>query len=249
MSISLEVPTDSSVEDGIRLYDFAKKSFSIPKKSFALPSAEKVRYTLLRMATHLPDFLYEENFKGVKDLVERITLDDNLKKEVFTKMNNYLYCGNNAYELKIMYDGTLINCQNHIFERDIEFLPKDKGIESSTKRSLIDHHYFMNPLKDNELDMEKIFNIFLTGKKAVFDFTLEQTCILMYYLAKSHQISEFYLKDPMKLVSHAMMISCYNKCSYNNLVKTGSVYTTPASVIRMLCNGFYDLVEEYYGEV
>ena len=84
--------------------------------------------------------------------------------------NSGMFCGNNVGELKIMYDGTLINCQNHIFEKDINNIPNDNSFENNVKRSLAEHHYFCNPLLDDDETINKNLDLFFTAKHDSFLF-------------------------------------------------------------------------------
>ena len=153
--------------------------------------------------------------------------------------NKYLFCGNGYGELKIMYDGTLVNCQNQIFDTELEYLPTDNSMRSIVKRELVKHKFFINPLKDSDEQIRKYFEYFRVSKEDCFNFMYMSTINTMFWLAQIGQIDASY-KDMNKVLFHALLITIFNSCSYNHQVTTGSIFLKHSGYIKMMCNGFLD---------
>jgi hypothetical protein len=65
--------------------------------------------------------------------MQRCANDSQFFNDISHKISELSYCGNSYGELKLMYDGTIINCQNSIYDRDIEFIKKDSTMDSYVK--------------------------------------------------------------------------------------------------------------------
>ena len=251
IGIGLEVPVDATTEYGLKLYNFVKQTNKITDKAlfspydFGIQSLVRSYYNYI---TNVVQQLIEQlKLKNILELIEIINTaeDYNTFNIINKKLSSSLWCGNAYSEIKIMYDGTLINCQNHIFDRNIEDLPTDDSIESSVKRGLATHNYYINPLKDNLENIRQYFSIFKDMKETGFIFMFKNTINLMYWLLQSKQIDESY-NDIEKLLRHGFYLTAFNSCSYNNLVKTGTTYVRSTGYIRFYCNGMMDCIEQIY---
>ena len=157
-----------------------------------------------------------------------------------------LYCGTNKFTIKLMYDGTMITCQNNIFDKDINYITAIDDNAMTIKKAWITHHHFINPFVDDD---ETIFNnldMFSTMQTDGWRFLLEHYIITMYYLSLAGQIDPKYSKDEYILVKHALMLLKYNQCQYNNYIETGSAYCRGNGFFRMFFNGYADLLEDEY---
>lgn len=145
-----------------------------------------------------------------------------------------------------MYDGTLCNCQNHIYDIDAKYLQDNGDIESAVKHSLATHKYFINPLTASDEDICRYFHLFYTCKYNCLEFMIKNTATLMKYLISTRQIDKSYANDMLKTIKHSFLISMFNCCSYNNQITTGSIYLRHLGFLRALCNGFLDGVLAHY---
>jgi hypothetical protein len=67
-------------------------------------------------------------------------------------------------------------------------------------------------------------------------------------LINANQIDESYKNNEEKILRHAMLINTAACCPEANLNITGSLYGQDIGKIRLLCNGFLDIMDEYYSE-
>lgn len=240
VSLALENPVDATTEDGLKLANFIKKSIKINPSHFK-NSTEVASSSLIAQYFNYQEILYPfiQEYKGLKDIVHEIAINKKCLKDFNHQTSGLLYCGNNYGELKIMYDGTCINCQNSIYERESKYIAKDDSLENAVKRSLADHHYYMNPLLDDDLTIEKNLELFKMGRESSFMFLYQTTVNTMVWLLQAHQIDESY-HNIEKLLTHAIVLTWANSCQYNNYVKTGSMFLRPTGFIRLYCNGFLD---------
>lgn len=241
ISLGDECPTQASTEDGLNFYNFYLKSRSLDLNDFSSPS-------IINTINCIPNIVNAAWVPTVEQLIHSRNLDDfldfinlNYKDEKINKiLCNSLFCCNNYSELKIMYDGTLCNCQNHIFETQLENLPNIKDFKNQVKRNLVKHNYFINPLKDSDEIIEKNLSMFTAAKETSFYYTYQQTVSLMYYLSQTNQIHKSYKEDFRKLQIHAIPMSLLHQCSYNNQMMTGSMFNKYTGIIRFFCNGIID---------
>lgn len=242
LSVALENPYDASSFDGQKLSNFYKNAIRINPKNFKtvnpIPS-------LLGIYTSWDMIVGQFGAKDLYDLIDKMCQDKKLFNQVMEAMNNLIFCGNSFGELKLMYDGTIINCQNSIYDRDKEFLKADTDLALNMKKSWVNHHYFVNPLTDSEEVLRKHFELFETCKTSCYSFIFNSTITQMFWLSRAHQIDDSY-NDYKKLIAHAFILANFNCCTYNNQVKAGSHYLRPLSLIRMFCNGLIDEIIDYH---
>lgn len=122
---AFEMPTFATVEDGILLQDFIRKSEMINTTDFHKPCN-----IILGALTSFKRGA--ENFKSKLDILSSPNL---ISTDIKNKRSNnrYPFCGTNTGELKIMYDGTLVGCQNWMFVLDENNIPDDGSIDSKVK--------------------------------------------------------------------------------------------------------------------
>lgn len=259
IDIGLENPCNASVDDGLRLRNFTQLSQRIPLKDL-MPDLtmheidERNPATLHHSVFGGPavvferfmDFMMAHNIPNMRELIHAIAIDEGLKRDLFQSLNMQIFCGNGVGELKFLWDGTFVNCQNHIYETNADYLPVDNNdLVASVKRSLALHNYFINPLTATDYELDKYFDLFHTCKFASFEFIFRTVVTFMQFLVEVGQIDESYL-DTDKLVAHALILATINCCSYNNQVTTGSIFSRPTGFIRLWCNGHLDNVCKYF---
>ena len=245
VDLSMEIPIPAVTTDGMKLAQFVELSRRLDLDSLSIlpglnPLAtlcgQYVRITNKVLNNHITN---RENIHTAKELMAKITSDSRFKKDIFDLYNKYLFCGNGYGELKIMYDGTLVNCQNQIFDTELEYLPTDNSMRSIVKRELVKHKFFINPLKDSDEQIKKYFEYFRVSKEDCFNFMYMSTINTMFWLAQIGQIDASY-KDMNKVLFHALLITIFNSCSYNHQITTGSIFLKHSGYIKMMCNGFLD---------
>jgi hypothetical protein len=148
----------------------------------------------------------------------------------------------------MLYDGTIIGCQNSMYSTSEENLKENDPYLKSIKLNLIRNKEFFNPIENNDLDSyEKIFDIFRHGKDS-FLTVFQSTLNMMLFLGEAGQIDASYLVNKEKLLKHALFLCLYNSCFYNNLITTGSHYLNGDGTCRLLCNGVLDFAEQVFNE-
>lgn len=250
---ALENPVEASVDEGTKLWYFGQlaerfnmmeyypEMFSgdVPFENNPCTLAESILTGGFVVLREIFDYCNERNIMP-RDLFDVAGSDPILMKEMFKRMNFAIFCGNGTGEMKIMWDGTLCNCQNHIYDMDVKYLPYDTNkFEDCVKHSLATHKYFVNPLKDSDEDIDKWFALFEACKTSCLEFTFRSVVTMMQFMVELGQIDESY-RDMRKLVNHAFYVALMNCCSYNNQIMTGSIFTRPTGFIRLFCNGHLD---------
>ena len=180
------------------------------------------------------------NTDNLDEAIQRMIEDPVFKKEFFNSINPICYCGTGVGELKIMYDGTFANCQNHIYDLDLDTLPKEHMLDSLVKRELVKHNYFVNPLTDSKEELQRYFYMFNTANFHSLDFMFSQVVMMMKLLLCNNQIDESY-RNEFKLIKHSLLIAMFSTCSYNMQMKTGSMFLHSLSNVRLFANGYLDI--------
>lgn len=259
VDISLENPVNAAVDEGIKLANFCNlseriKDSDVYSKHFenCVESAPRPHLNLCSTYYMLFDHIEKlcrevYNIHNFNELMERIVNDEALRRNLYQNLNPELFCGNGVSEVKIMYDGTLVNCQNHIYETDANFIKDEGDLASSVKKALATHNYFINPLTASDYEMRKYFHLFNSCKFHSLEFIFKTTLTSMQYLVLTNQIDKSY-NNIHKLVSHAFLVSLLNVCSYNNQIMTGSLFLRNSGFLRLLCNGFMDYVIDEYNK-
>lgn len=239
VSLNLESPYFASKNDGIALYNFILRSRELNYEGFHHPFSPAEDF--LGVLAESTRWIRNDGFDNQYEALKETYLTGKFQREPIA----HLFCSNNVEELKIMYDGTLINCQNYIFDKDLDNIPEDSTIINGSKRSLVKHNYFLNGVTASKKELEDFITFFLDLKFEGMSQMLSYTYNMLYCLALAGQIDESYLHDKEKFLRHGYLISVSNNCPYNHLVETGTHYAKNAGYIRRYCNGVLDLVDEF----
>lgn len=238
VDLTPETPLNASTSDGLLISDFIKRSFALNLPE--CPAKTKALNSLLRQYSRCFDIVKDLKCSSIHQVLEKfVQSDDKEFKDLNKFISKLLYCGNGYSELKIMYDGTLANCQNHIYETDSKFIKNDSSIANATKKSLAEHHYFINPLTDDYLTIIKYFELFHSAKEESFLLEFSHVLTLMYWLLQANQIDNSY-QNFDKMLEHAFLLTIIHACSYNYYIQTGSMFVKDTGLIRFFCNGFMD---------
>lgn len=235
-SPGIENPVYATTDEGLAFAHFLRLSLSLDIRKFHNKNITR---------TALYAFFNWNNieWKNLARIAKRMPFLTEEDKSYFRGIASTHYCGAGISDLKIEYDGTLTTCQNHMFEHDIENIPKEHTIANDSKRSLITHNFFANPLKDSIEDVNKFLYICQT-MRTDFLYGYSQIVGLMFYLAECRQIDESYIYDYNKILRHACILSTIIRCQYNNLVETADYANMSVGMIRFWANGVLDLIEE-----
>lgn len=237
-----ESPIDASTEDGINLASFYKKMIKVNPKKVTNTSGNYEAHSLLSAYQRSSMAFARSIYPGFEEMMQTITSHPQDFQKFVEIFSNGSYCGTFYGELKMMYDGTIIGCQNTMYERNPADIKNDGSVGAEARVGLARHStFFVNPLTDSEDHIHTIFNMFRDNRESSFLFNYGNTINLMLWLREAHQIDESY-KNTDKLMAHAFYLSLLNGCVYNNYVQTGTFYGISTGTIRYFCNGFLDCV-------
>lgn len=241
-SVAEEVPYHCSTAEALDYYDFIAKSYACGGCLSGLEFLSGQWSRILNFAfpekrTHTLDQIVEW-------LVDVRNGDEEMMNRVTRELTNGFYCGTGVSELKLMYDGSLVNCQNSIFEQQLENIDKEENITNEVKRSWVQKGWFINPQTASKEELDRYKYLFMTGRRSTFWHTWNTNIAKMHYLAMSGQISYLYKDDLKMIVKHAYILAYINQCMYNNAIYTGSMWTKDTGIIRRYCNGFAEFSEK-----
>ncbi len=164
-------------------------------------------------------------------------IDDNIN--IF----HFLGCNIGIYNIKMRYDGTLIYCQNTIFNLSEEDLKNKIGSEYDLQRLQLKKNFYPNIITDKKEDILNFINRF-DDTHFYYQFAFTQMVNQMYLLIKNKQVDESYENNPEKIFRHIFYILNITSCWYNNCIQTGSLYTNTFGILRFYCNGLLDIIED-----
>ena len=239
-SCSEEVPYCCSKEDGLLYLDFYQKCLLLDKM-YGINILNSV-WSDTAKDIFPSNYTLNEAVYSLLEIFQNNSLEE--LKIFTTNLSSHFYCGNSTCELKIMYDGTLVNCQNSIFETTLEGIKKENlDLTDYVKKYWVTHGYYINLLTASEEEIENYFYKWIVGRESTFWHTFNNVITMMSLLAKSQQISSYYNEDFQTLVNHAFIITYINQCHYNNAVYTGSLWLKDTGIIRRYGNGLTFLCE------
>lgn len=164
--------------------------------------------------------------------------DEEMRLEINRQLSSFFFCGSVVGELKIMYDGTLVNCQNSIFETDPDNItPDDDLIVHGAKMTWAKKGFYLNPITASKEEIEKLKYIFSVGRSSTFWHMFNTNITQLHFLSISGQIDPIYAKDFHLLIEHAFICTYLNQCYYNNGIRTGSMWLKDTGALRKCCNG------------
>ena len=160
-----------------------------------------------------------------------------LASHLISELNDNLYCGIFTDELKIMFDGTILSCDNMIFNSMKEILtPIEKLWEN--------HHLSANIYSSSSKDINNLLQIF-TQAHTSWSFIIQHIMTNLYYLGKAGLIND-YSNDERIIFKYAFLGLTLPWCYYSNLKTTGSIYLQGESFFEFFYNGYIELLEKQY---
>lgn len=243
ITLGLEQPYQASTDDGLAFTTFLEKSLRIDL-NYKFHSGNPIRHLLQsligRMNYDRKVFNQENEAFWTQVLINAFN-----SRETNLQYLEGATCGSYKTELKFMYDGTIVGCQNFLFNTEKEYIKDINPMVRSVKENMIDHNMYINFTNPNLTieDVDKVFNKFRIYHDISFLTTYQSILNTMILLANAGQASTEYLTNKEKLFKHALMVARFNVCLFNHITTTGSVFLEPIHVCRLLCNGALDIAE------
>lgn len=228
-------PYNATNEDGKILLQYAKYCYS------------NITEYYLDLVDYMSPFHFMRN-------IIKFIKDNNLLYEDMI-INNFNYFPNNIiikfnscdpYESRInmRYDGTLLYCQNTIFDlQNIDLINRTQMDFDVAYYHLLHKNFQPNILTSSQDQISNFIQIFQNQNPYNYSFLNSNTINLMYLLLQNKQIDESY-QDKEKLLRHALYLSKFGQCYYSRKTTTGSIYCNTVGNIRLYCNGLLDFLEE-----
>lgn len=213
----------------------------------------KLEYIKYNEKTFLDEHLYPISLDivgGVSELIlEKIQKNSNIIDEFILNPEDNSFCAFCAPlvgDLKVMYDGTIVSCQNSIYDVfGVEEEGLEKNIRNYARISEYKHNHLFNPLTAPTEIVDNYINyVEKSMHNGVGQFMLSSLANYIYIMAQTGQISKSYLNDFEKIKRHAFYLTIVNTCYYNLIVLSGSAFIRNTSDIRLFCNGVLDLLEK-----
>lgn len=230
-----EAPYSTSVQEAFAFVDFYRKSAILGYDTNGLSyfSGQWIR-AMRRQFPETEGFSLSEMIDWIYGNMH----NEEMRLEINRRLSSFFFCGSVVGELKVMYDGTLVNCQNSIFETDPDDISPDEDlIVRGAKMTWAKKGFYLNPITASEHEKEKLKYIFSAGRSSTFWHMFNTNITQLHFLAISGQIDPIYAKDFQLLIEHAFICTYLNQCYYNNAIRTGSMWLKDTGSLRKCCNG------------
>lgn len=235
----IENPFPATTVDGIAYANYLRNCLRLKLQDFKSFTNNLAFWNPFAMFRDAQPVIGDTFDKVLNDLITYQLPYENIAKEhVFQGQTCCTYFG----ELKICYDGTIIPCQNTIYDQIVEEIPNEKNTLTYQAKTVLTS--LMDKPPYNNLD--KILNYHQLVTEEGFPIMFCSNINLIYYLAKCQQIPSYYLQNTEKLIRHAYYLTKILGCEYNSITMTGSPHLKGTGFVRLLCNGAMDLFDEYY---
>ena len=153
-------------------------------------------------------------------------------------------CSSSLTDLKLMYDGQILICQNSTFDVNLKLKDLDSDILSQGRYHFVNHHQTCNLVTGTDEELEQYFtHILMSRDPANFKMLYSNVFNLMVMLSEAGQIDASYYKNLRKIQRHAYIMAKICWCYYNVYVLTGTKYTRHLGEIRQMANGMLDRLE------
>ena len=220
-TIGFEMPLESNKEDGERLSKLMINEQELP------------------YSKQLLKVMKDSNVKSFDEFAHLFLSDKILAADIINEINNSLYCGINYNEVQIMFDGTLMSCENMIFDKMRKSLT---DIEKSWQK----HQLIPNLLTSDSRYIDNVLRMFAYAHNS-WSFIIEHMMLNMRYLSMEEEINSNYYKDEFILFKYALLgLTSLPWCYYSNLMTTGSIYLQGEPFFKFFYNGYIELLEKQY---
>lgn len=238
---TIQHPYNATQQEGRELTEFIQKSLLL-YNNFKRSSLNPQR--ILDMYAKWQSRSIETVFKMHENILDMYNFEyDRICDNGFIGSN--LGCSVGTNDIKMRYDGTLLYCQSLIFSLNEQNLNTfNNDITYDFQKLQLKYNYSPNLLTSPYEDIVKFTERFNVRYNYSYNFIITNIINLMYILLKNHQIDESY-KDPEKMLRHAIYLVRISQCWYDHISETGSMHGRTFGTIRLYCNGFLDLIEQY----
>ena len=245
ISCSIMVPYNASVQDGKNLAQFY---YNCEKYGNQIEYCNW-RGLVFQMLSSLKNITWSDKILQQFKSFNNLTGQRNLDNELLIRTSHAMSCGFGEKYLKIRYDGTMLHCQNALFTLDEDIVnPNSKGNNLVGYRKK-QKHFFPNILKDSDEVIDNYLYQCMYYNNEGYAQRIAQICNMMKLLLQAEQIDKKY-QNPLELLRAAHFIAASTTCVHNSMMWTGSMSGTYAGWIRLLCNGFLDIIYDVnYGVI
>lgn len=242
-STTVQNPYNATTQEGKELTEFLKRSLN-SYEGYQISSLNPHR--ILGMYAN-GMLAHQELLNLNQDILDLFNYeyDRNCTSDI---VNRAMGCGVGTHDIKMRYDGTLLYCQNIIFgltPEELALHDAEENITYDIQKLQVKYNYSPNLLTDSKETIEKFIERFNTEQNYSFNFVTSTNINLMYLLLKNHQIDPSYENNPEKIMKHAIALTKLTQCWYNNISQTGTLYGRTLGEVRLYCNGFLDLLEDF----
>ena len=237
----------ASVVDGVRFENFLR--------NVNLVKAKNNHPHTLNVMQAFDDFALPMLGYGADDVAKRVidkgyNCFEDFVNEYFDKNSRHPYhldattCSASRGDLKVMYDGTILMCQNLMFDTYLTKDLLDDSVNNWGRYYLMQNNGQFNPIHATDEEINE-YAEYMEAVQSPYrvPFTYQSNFNLMYMLAKSGQIDNSYLYNLNKIKKHAFLMSRIGSCPYNCQAMSGSVFVRNIGELRQYCNGVLDRVE------
>ena len=235
MTPAIAMPADATQKDGEALATFTRTSYNL------YPINPIIDQLLDRHNLDLPNL---KKVHSLDECVERIIKDEKYRNDIFRDINNQgITCGTGVHTLKVMYDGTLLNCQNNMYILNKTYIKNDKTVRAESKISLNEHNTFINLIKDSDEKIINYYRMYLTAFCKNTPFQIAYFTSVLKYLSAIGQVDRRYSKDKKLLLKHILVMLLQETCPYNNQMVTGSIFLKHEGFFKLYFNGMAEWYE------
>lgn len=234
----IEFPViEASKQDGENMYNFFYKTLNGCgfEGFFGIVGKLEEKYKLYEEKNNI-------NFEKIL-----YTLKNPIKfKNNYQNFSRGTGCGTQVGAIKMEYDGTLILCQNTIFQHEENDFNKLKLSQSDLYfKNLFKKGHFPNLLTSSSEDLEKYFRYYETI--SLYSFGVKFTTILNYmnWLTQCDLISPIYKFNKETMIKHAIICSWLQTCPHADIVESGTPMGRGLNFVKLYCNGTIDLIEDF----
>lgn len=217
-TLGFEMPLNVTKEDGIRLSEFM--------------THDRISYSQT-----LFNIIKQYNCQTFDEFCHLFLKDKEAASQIINELNNDLYCGINYNELSIRYDGTIVGCENMIFNS----MEKMSQIEKSWQI----HQLCPNIYNSDSKDIDNLLKMFAYNRTA-WSFIIEHMMIQIQTMAQAQEIKDIYNNDEFLIFKYAFLGLTLPWCYYSNLMTSGSIYLQGKDFFNFFYNGYIELVEQQY---
>ena len=234
-----QFPVDATSEDGQNVALFIKRAFQTAINNGILKelmSQSWITNILISKSMHITSWekyisLIWQDKKEFKNFIEKLTNISN-------------GCGSIHSVLKIMYDGTVLNCQTHLFDLLQNELYGNNELEIESKQNSIKRNHYINFLNDTIDSINNILYVYNEYSHNTMLSLIEHYMIMLNNMAAIGQVDKKYYNNPQLLLKHIILLLRQISCPYANQLKTGSIFTYYPGFFRFYFNGLADIIEE-----